>query len=261
MFKNLDASIQYHIRCKKGDVGRYVLLPGDPERCKKIAEYFDDYQFIAQNREFTTYTGHIDGEKVSVVSTGIGGPSTAIAVEELVKIGADTLIRVGTAGGMNIKVAPGDLAIATSSIRMDGTSLEYMPLEFPASADFNVTSALVNAAEKLSASFHTGIIHSKDSFYGQRDPSRMPISTDLKNKWKAWLEGGCLASEMESSTLFIVSSVLGVRAGAVLYVASNQEREKSGIEDKYTDDNRIAIETAIEAIRNLIINDKKLQNK
>ena len=139
----------YHLQMKKGDVGRYVLLPGDPGRCEQIASYLDDPHLVAYNREYKTYTGTLLGEKVSVTSTGIGGPSAAIAVEELVKIGADTFIRVGTCGGMNANVIPGSIVVANSAIRAEGTSREYLPIEFPAVADHQVTCALEAAAKSL----------------------------------------------------------------------------------------------------------------
>ena len=148
--------LQYHIKCAEGDVGRYVILPGDPGRCEKIAAYFDDAEFVAQNREYVIYTGTLLGEKVSVCSTGIGGPSSAIAMEELFAVGADTFIRVGTSGGINLKVREGDLVIATAAVRQDGTSREYAPVDYPAAANFEVTQALVWAAEEMGSTFHTG---------------------------------------------------------------------------------------------------------
>ena len=141
-----DPNKQYHIQVGKGDVGRYVILPGDPKRCAKIARYFDGAQLMADSREYVTYTGYLDGVKVSVTSTGIGGPSASIAMEELVNCGADTFIRVGTCGGMQIPVKSGDVVIATGAIRMEGTSREYAPIEFPAVSDLGVANALVASA-------------------------------------------------------------------------------------------------------------------
>ncbi len=142
-----DKDRQYHVQLEEGDVGRYVILTGDPKRCQKIAEHFEDALPVADSREFTTYTGYLEGEKVSVTSTGIGGPSAAIALEELANVGADTFIRVGTSGGMQLEVKSGDLVIATGAVRMEGTSKEYAPVEFPAVSDFHITNALVEAAE------------------------------------------------------------------------------------------------------------------
>ena len=219
---SIDQERQYHIQVAPGEVGRYVILPGDPKRCALIAKYFDNPVQIADNREYVTITGTLDGKKVSVTSTGIGGPSAAIAIEELVRCGADTFIRVGTCGGMQEDVLSGDIVIASGAIRMDGTGREYAPIEYPAVSDFEVTSALGQAAEELNMRFHIGVTQSKDSFYGQHSPETMPVSYELENKWNAWLRMGCLASEMESATLFIVGSFHRVRVGSVCIVMANQ---------------------------------------
>lgn len=242
----------YHLQIARGDVGRYVILPGDPKRCAKIAQYFDDPVFIADNREYITYTGTLEGVRVSVTSTGIGGPSAAIAMEELVQAGADTFIRVGTCGGMRLDVMGGDIIIATAAIRMEGTSKEYAPIEFPAAADFTVTNALVDSAKALGASFHVGVVECKDSFYGQHAPERMPVSYELLNKWEAWKRLGCLASEMESAALFVAAASLGVRAGSCFLAVANQEREKAGLSNPAVHDTDLAIRTAIGALRELI---------
>ena len=133
---SIDQERQYHIQVAPGEVGRYVILPGDPKRCALIAKYFDNPVQIADNREYITITGTLDGKKVSVTSTGIGGPSAAIAIEELVRCGADTFIRVGTCGGMQEDILSGDIVIASGAIRMDGTGREYAPIEYPAVSDF-----------------------------------------------------------------------------------------------------------------------------
>lgn len=238
-------------------MGRYVILPGDPKRCRKIAEFFDNPVLVADSREFVTYTGTIDGEKVSVTSTGIGGPSASIAMEELVQCGADTFIRVGTCGGMDLEVVGGDIVIATGAIRMEGTSREYAPIEFPAVADLDVTNALVGAARALGMKYHTGVVQCKDSFYGQHDPERMPVSYELLNKWEAWKRLGCKASEMESAALFIVAAHLGVRCGSDFLVVGNQEREKLGMENPIKHDTEASIRVAVEAIRRLIQADRQ----
>ena len=243
---------QYHIGLKPGDVGKYVILPGDPKRCKKIAEYLDNAELIADRREYTTYTGYLNGEKVSVTSTGIGGPSAAIALEELVKVGADTFIRVGTCGGIATEVKGGDIVIATGAIRMKGTSKEYAPIEFPAVANIEIINALSEAAKKLNYESHTGIVQCKDSFYGQHNPDIMPVNYELTNKWEAWKRLGCLASEMESAALFVVSSYLKVKTGSVFLTVANQEREKLGLENPVVHDTEKAIKTAIEALKILI---------
>ena len=250
--KYSDNGEQYHIGLKSGDVGKYVILPGDPKRCAKIAAYFDDAKLVADRREFTTYTGYLNGEKVSVTSTGIGGPSASIALEELVNVGAETFIRVGTCGGMDINVKGGDIVIATGAIRMEGTSKEYAPIEFPAVANLDVTNALVKAAKNLNFEYHTGVVQCKDSFYGQHNPEKMPVNYELLNKWEAWKRMGCLASEMESAALFIAGSFLRVKVGSVFLAVANQEREKQGLENPVVHDTDKAIKTAIEAIKILI---------
>ena len=247
-----DPSKQYHIQVGKGEVGRYVILPGDPKRCEKIAKYFDNPKLIADNREYITYTGTLDGVPVSVTSTGIGGPSASIAMEELVNCGADTFIRVGTSGGMQPEVKSGDLVIATGAIRMEGTSREYAPIEFPAVANLDVTNALVAAAKELGVNYHAGVVQCKDAFYGQHAPERMPVSYELLDKWEAWKRLGCLASEMESAALFVAASTLHVRAGSVFLVVANQEREKLGLDNPVVHDTDLAIRAGVEAIRALI---------
>lgn len=247
-----DANRLYHIQVAPGEVGRYVIMPGDPKRCVKIAQYFDDPVLIADNREYITYTGTLDGVKVSVTSTGIGGPSAAIAMEELVRCGADTFLRIGTCGGMQTEVKSGDIVIATGAIRMEGTSREYAPIEFPAVPDLNVTNALVEAAKKLDSPHHAGVVQCKDSFYGQHEPETKPVSYELVNKWEAWKRLGCLASEMESAALFTVASYLHVRAGSCFLVVANQEREKLGLENPVVHDTDMAVRVAVEAVRGLI---------
>ncbi len=250
-----DASKQYHIQVGEGDVGRYVILPGDPKRCAKIAEYFEDPVLVADNREYVTYTGYLDGVKVSVTSTGIGGPSASIAMEELVRAGADTFIRVGTCGGMQLDVKSGDLVIATGAVRMEGTSKEYAPIEFPAVADIGIVNALIASAGEMKEEYHAGVVQCKDAFYGQHAPEAMPVSYELLNKWEAWKRLGCLASEMESAALFIVASTLHVRVGSVFLVVANQEREREGLENPVVHDTDMAIRTAVQAIRKLIKED------
>ena len=254
-----ESELQYHIRCGEGDVGRYVILPGDPGRCEKIAAYFDDAVFVAQNREYTTYTGTLLGEKVSVCSTGIGGPSSAIAIEELFALGADTFIRVGTCGGIDLKVRAGDLVIAIGAVRQDGTSHEYAPPEYPAVADFSVTQALVWAAEEEGCRFHTGVVQSKDSFYGQHSPERMPIARQLLDRWEAYRRLGVLCSEMESATQFVVSDSLGARCGGIFHVVWNQGRKAAGMDDLGVrdEDTDIAVRMAVEALKILIEKDRE----
>ncbi len=258
---SVDQEKQYHIQLAPGEVGEYVILPGDPGRCESIARCFDSPELIARNREYTTYTGTIEGRKVSVTSTGIGGPSAAIALEELVRCGARTFVRVGTCGGIQLDVKGGDLVIATGAVRMEGTSREYAPIEYPAVPDYTVTAALIKAAEKLGCPHHVGVVQCKDSFYGQHAPEVMPVSWELENKWEAWKRMGCLASEMESAALFIAGSFHRVRVGSVFLVMANQERAKAGLENPVVHETDAAVRTGVEAIRLLIRAEKEREDE
>lgn len=247
----------YHIGFDSSLGAKYAILPGDPGRVEKIASYLDEPRFLCQSREYTTWIGKLMGEPVIVMSTGMGGPSAAIAIEELYRTGVNTFIRVGTCGGMQTEVVGGDLVVATSAIRMEGTTKEYVPVEFPAVANLDVTNALVAAANDLNYNCHAGVVQCKDSFYGQHDPDRMPMGYDLQNKWQAWIKAGTLASEMESAAVFVVSQILRARAGCVLTVVWNQERARLGMPNPETHDSTSAIRTAVQAIRKLILQDQK----
>lgn len=249
--------VQFHIQCAPGQVGKYCILPGDPGRCESIARYFDDPVHVQTNREYTTYTGTLLGEQVSVVSTGIGGPSAAIAMEELCNLGCHTFVRVGTCGGIKLEVQSDDVVVATGAVRMEGTSREYAPLEWPAVPDFAVTQALVQAAQNLGKPWHAGVVQCKDSFYGQHSPARMPVSYELEQKWEAWKRLGVLASEMESAALFAVAAARGVRCGSVFHVIWNQEREKAGLDQKESHDTSAAIQVGVEALKLLIKQEQK----
>ena len=249
--------VQFHIQCAPGQVGKYCILPGDPGRCEAIARHFDDPVHVQTNREYTTYTGTLLGEKVSVCSTGIGGPSAAIAMEELHNIGADTFIRVGTCGGIALDVQSGDVVVATGAIRYEHTSREYAPIEFPAVADFQVTNALVEATKKLGFPLHTGIVQCKDSFYGQHDPAASPVYYELQQKWESWKRLGVLASEMESAALFVVAAALGCRCGSCFHVVWNQEREAAGLDQKMSEDTSSSVKVSVEALKLLIEADHK----
>lgn len=246
---------QMHIQIKKGDIGRYVILPGDPGRCERIARYFDAPEKLSSNREFTVWRGLLDGEPVAVCSTGIGGPSAAIAVEELIECGADTFIRVGTSGGIVDTVRGGDVVIATAAVRQEGTSREYLPIEYPAAADFSVVSALHEAARKLGYRQHVGVIQSKDSFYGEIRPEAQPVGAELTAKWNAWKAAGVLTSEMECAAVFIVGTVHHVRCGGVLNVLWNADTDDTL--DASPEMAERGVRTAVEALRILIAQDRK----
>ena len=248
---------QFHIACTQGDIGRYCILPGDPGRVPAIAALFDDAKQIAYNREFNVWTGTLLGEKVTACSTGIGGPSASIAMEELHKCGADTFIRTGTCGGIDLNVQSGDVVVATGAIRYEHTSREYAPIEFPAVADFQVTNALVEATKKLGFPLHTGIVQCKDSFYGQHDSAASPVYYELQHKWESWKRLGVLASEMESAALFVVAAALGCRCGSCFHVVWNQEREAAGLDQKMSEDTSSSVKVSVEALKLLIEADRK----
>jgi len=249
--------ILYHIGFDDTHNAKYAILPGDPGRVQKIAERLENARFYNQNREYTSWIGALSGERVLVMSTGIGGASAAIAVEELYQSGVRNFIRVGTCGGMDKNVVGGDVVIASGAIRMEGASKEYVPIEFPAVANIDITNALIKASKELAYNWHCGIVQCKDSFYGQHDPDRMPAGYELKEKWNAWIKAGCLASEMESAALYIVCQILGARAGCVLSAVWNQERERLGLDNPHVHDAANAIDVAVEACRILIEEDRK----
>lgn len=256
-----DREVQYHIRLKKGDVGRYCILPGDPGRSEIIAKFFDDPVHVGQNREFNTYTGTLLGEKVTVCSTGIGGPSASIAMEELAAIGADTFLRVGTCGGIDLRVKSDDIVIASGAVRYEGTSREYAPIEYPAVPHYEVLAAMVDAARDFGKPWHVGVVHCKDSFYGQHSPERMSISEELEYKWGVWKRMGVLASEMESAALFVCADHLNVRCGSCFHVVWNQEREKLRLDQDESEDVLLSVKVCIEALKLLIQRDRENEKR
>ena len=249
---------QFHIHCAPGDVGRYCILPGDPGRVPAIAALFDDARQVACNREFNVWTGYLLGEKVTACSTGIGGPSASIAMEELHNCGADTFLRTGTCGGIDLDVQSGDIVVATGAIRYEHTSLEYAPIEFPAVPDLGVTNCLAQATRNLGLPLHTGVVQCKDSFYGQHSPEKSPVSYELQAKWESWKRLGVKASEMESAALFVVAAALGCRCGSCFHVIWNQEREAAGLDQKMSEDTSSAVRVAVEALKLLIQADRSV---
>jgi len=246
----------YHIRLKKENAGEYAILTGDPARVPQIAKLLDSPCKAAQNREYTTYTGMLNGAKVNVMSVGIGGPSMAIGVEELYKLGVKTFIRIGTSGGIDLNVKAGDLVIATAAVRQEGTTTEYLPPFFPAAADFSVVTALQKSVDAQKLSRHIGIVQSKDSFYGELEPERMPERERLVGFWETYKRSGVLVSEMECAALFILGSVLRVRTGALLLCIWNEERSKAlGDKTEFHDTSRMYA-AAADALRLLIKEDR-----
>ena len=248
---------QYHIDCVPGDVGPLLHSAATPVGWVPSPRLFDDARQVACNREFNVWTGYLLGEKVTACSTGIGGPSAAIAMEELHKCGADTFIRTGTCGGIALEVQSGDIVVATGAIRYEHTSQEYAPLEFPAVPDFQITNCLVRTTQELGLPLHTGIVQCKDSFYGQHSPEASPVYYELKAKWESWKRLGVKASEMESAALFVVAAALGCRCGSCFHVVWNQEREAAGLDQRMSEDTSASVRVAVEALKLLIEEDRE----
>jgi uridine phosphorylase len=246
---------EYHIHLSEGDIGRYVFLPGDPGRCENIAQHFDNPRFVASHREHTTWAGELDGVPVAVTSTGMGGPSTAIAVEELIHVGADTFMRVGTSGAMQPETQPGDIAVINAAIRDEGTGLHYLPMEFPAVASLDLVNGLVAASKTMGRRYHVGVSQSKDSFYGQHSPDSMPVGPRLRERWDAWVKGGCLVSEMECATLFLVGATRRVRTGGVMMVMGHHDFQPMTDAEKDASKVENLIPVAVEGMRRVIAAD------
>lgn len=246
-----------HIGTYEGEVGKYVFLPGSPERSEKISKYLDNPKKIAYNREFLTFTGSLEGVPVSVTSTGIGGPSAGIAVEELYQCGARTMIRIGTCASVSPKVRRGDIVIPNGAVRMEGVSKHYLPIEFPAVPDFELLKALEDAAIKLGYPYNVGVSITKASFYTQNEPETKPVGYDLINRWNAYVKGGATSTSMESAPLFIIAGCLGIRAATVLVSATNDKTYSSDKKDYPGDVEHRAIETGIEAMRMIIKQDQE----
>ena len=238
---------QYHIACAPGEVARYVLLPGDPERVPKIAGLWDQAKKVAYHREYQTYTGKVGGVPISATSTGIGCPSLAIGVEELAAIGADTFIRVGSSGSIQRDVRVGDVVISSAAVRLDGTSKQYVQVEYPAAANYEVLLALIQAAEKLGHRYHIGVTATTDSFYlGQGRPGLEGYTQSFANYVMPDLQAArVLNFEMETAALFTIAGVYGLRAGSVCAVFANRVTGEFGVGKGEME----AVEIAIEAVK------------
>jgi uridine phosphorylase len=236
----------YHVRVKAGEIAEYVLLPGDPDRVLKIAKYWDEGREVSFHREFRVWTGIVNGKPISACSTGIGAPSTAIAIEELARAGCKTFIRVGSTGAIQKGIDLGDLIISTAAVRLEGTSRQYVIDGYPASADYEVVLALIQAAENLGFKYHLGISASTDSFYvGQGRKGFREYSWSYSEKILSDLQSmNVLNFEMESSIIFTLASIYGLRAGSVCAVFANRIEDKFGIVGEED-----AIKTAIEAVK------------
>jgi uridine phosphorylase len=234
--------MEFHIRCDPSEISRYVFVPGSHDRAKKIAAHFENMHTVSESRGYLVYSGSYDGIFMTVSSTGMGGPSTAICIEELGHMGADTFIRVGSCGTYQDNVTCGDVIISTGTFRDGGTANVYLPIEFPAVPDFNVTSAMVEAAGKLKIKAHVGLGSAGDAFYAPRDPAKREL---LK-------QAGVVSGEMESDTLYIVASLRGFRAGA-LYTSDGTSKETKPAwgEELYHQGEENAILIALEAMKSI----------
>jgi uridine phosphorylase len=248
--------VQYHLELAEDDVASSVLLPGDPERVEKITATWDDHSVVADHREYRTATGSHDGTPISVTSTGIGSPSAAIAVEELARVGADTLIRVGSCGAIQPETDVGDLVITTGGVRQEGTSTEYIREEYPAVADHAVVAALAAAAEALGYDYHLGVTASTDSFYaGQsREGYEGFLARDSEERIAALKRAGVLNFEMEASAILTLAGIYGLRAGAVCTVYADRTTGEFAV----TGEGRAA-KTASRAVSILARMDERVQ--
>jgi uridine phosphorylase len=247
---------QYHLQVERGDVGEYVLLPGDPARCELIAARLEGGRRVAGHREFTTFTGTLDGAAVSVTSTGIGGPSAAIAVEELVKVGAHTLVRVGTCGALDPGLATGDVVVVQAAAHDGGTAGRYVPRGFPVIAGIDVVLALREAAADTGRPWRLGVVVSNDAFYAEMEPGGFPMERAIRDGWEAWARAGCIAVEMEAATVLAVAWVRRVRAGAVLAVIDRAGAGMPGMPDAHHLPLDAAIDAAVGGLRRLIATDR-----
>jgi uridine phosphorylase len=241
---------EYHINLGAEDIGKYVLTPGDPKRVEKIASFLEKPGYVGSNREYTTYCGYLAGEKITVISSGIGGPSTAIAIEELYKIGAHTVIRIGTCGSIQPYIQNGSLIIPTGVVRGGKTGEEYLPPEYPAVPHPDVLYSLLQSAKKTQNPAYVGITHCKDAFF-KEDPEIMPNTEGVKNYWKTMRKANVLCSEMESDTLFVIASIRGMRAGAIFSAIGSVE----GMPISAIVGIEAAIQVAVDALRILIEHD------
>ena len=207
----------HHLQIKPGEIGEFVIMPGDPNLCHLIAEHFENPQLVAQNREYVTYTGKYKGLTVSATSTGMGCPSAAIALEELIMSGAKYLIRLGTTGALQKNISLGDIIIPSSAVRLEGTSVEYIPIEFPAIADIDIIDDLVKATQEKNLKPHIGIIMSHDAFY----KGSVFAEPDFLKKEQVWIDSNVLSVENESSALFIIGYLRKVKVGSILTTVAN----------------------------------------
>lgn len=246
-----------HLDITSDQIGRYVFLPGSVERAALIAEHFDNPVKVAHKREFLTYTGTLDGVLVTVTSTGIGGPSACIAIEELYSCGAHTMMRIGSAASTSPKVKIGDVVIPNGAVRMEGTGNHYLPYEFPAVPDFEMLKALESAAVKLGYPYNVGVTITKDSYYTEAEPETKPVYEELTYKWDSYVKGGATNTSMECAVLFLIGASLGIRTSSVMISATNFGEYSNDAADYPSGWEQRAIEVGIEAMREMIRKDKE----
>ncbi|MBC8945483.1 MULTISPECIES: uridine phosphorylase [Xenorhabdus] len=221
----------FHLGITKNDLqgATLAIVPGDPNRVEKIARLMNNPVHLASHREFTTWRAEIDGKPVVVCSTGIGGPSTSIVVEELAQLGVHTFLRIGTTGAIQKNINIGDVLVTTAAVRLDGASLHFAPMEFPAVADFECTNALYAAAKASGSTTHVGVTASSDTFYpGQEryDTYSGRVVRRFQGSMKEWQEMGVMNFEMESATLLTMCASQGLRAGMVAGVIVNRTQQE-----------------------------------
>ena len=246
-----------HIALSKDQVGGYAFLPGSPERVPRIAAYLDNAEKVAQHREHTTYVGYLDGVRVTVTSTGMGGPSAIICLEELIRLGVHTFMRVGTCASTSAKVSLGDVCIPGGAVRMEGTSSHFLPMEYPAVPDYFLLKHLEAAAIEQGFPYNMGVTITKDSFYSQIEPETRPIGYELVNRWNAYEKGGATNTSMECAPLFIAGGSLGVRVASVMASATNYKSyDEDNKKNSHINVEQRAIITGIEGMRKVIAADK-----
>ncbi|MDO6705008.1 uridine phosphorylase [Photobacterium sp. 1_MG-2023] len=249
----------FHLGVTKSDLqgAEIAIIPGDPARVEKIANLMDEPEFLNSAREYTLYRAKLDGKSVVVCSTGIGGPSTSIAVEELAQLGVHTFLRVGTTGAIQPNINVGDMIVTTGSVRLDGASLHFAPMEFPAVADFEVATAMKEACDAEDTDVHTGVTASSDTFYpGQEryDTFSGRVVRRFQGSMQEWQDMGVLNFEMESATLLTMCASSGLRAGCVAGVIINRTQ-------KETPDHTTLKETEARAIRVVVDAARRMLNK
>jgi uridine phosphorylase len=254
-------SRQYHIQLDEGECAPYVLLPGDPGRVAAIAATWDTCEQMASNREYVSYRGTYKGVPISCTSTGIGGPSTAIALEELARVGAKVFLRVGTCGAFRKQVRNGDLVIFDSAARFDGASRSYAPLEYPAVAHHEVVQACIEAAKGLGIRYHVGCTRTHDGLYSRHPEPEASFNNYWQSQWKEHYRDlerlDILASDMETAVVLVLAKIWGLRAGSLAVSVINMLHTDAGDEYDPTKDFDTSEDTILTLARILYDKDQE----